>query len=51
MAEKKEPSLFAKLWSSILVNDLPTAARNVLLTVVGPKTKEMINTILKALVD
>lgn len=51
MAEKKEPSLFAKLWSSILVNDLPTAAKNVLLTVVGPKTKEMINTILKALVD
>lgn len=51
MAEKKEPSLFAKLCASIIVNDLPTAARNVLITVVGPKTKEFINIVLKALVD
>lgn len=51
MAKIKEPSLFAKLLNSIVVNDLPTAAKYVLMKVVGPKAKEFINIVLKSLVD
>lgn len=47
----KEPSLFSKLVNSIVVNDLPTAAKDVLIKVVGPRTQDLIVTILKALVD